>query len=85
VYLIERGRLPLSAFDDLERAFADPLGAFALAPLDLDVSRALRRVPRNLIPDMPDRIISATALDRNLPLVTADGKIRASGVVSTIW
>ena len=33
---------------------------------------------------MPDRIIAATALSLNLPLVTRDGDIRASGV-KTIW
>jgi predicted nucleic acid-binding protein len=33
---------------------------------------------------MPDRIIAATALSLGLPLVTRDGKIRASNVI-TIW
>jgi len=37
-----------------------------------------------MVPDLPDRIIAATALSHNLPLVTADHKIRASRI-PTIW
>jgi predicted nucleic acid-binding protein len=44
----------------------------------------LRRVRREDVPDMPDRIIAATALALDLPLVTRDGKIRAAGI-RTIW
>jgi PIN domain nuclease of toxin-antitoxin system len=84
-YLVERGRLPAPTFDLLEQDLRDPLGCFELAPLDLDVSRALRHIPRNLVPDMPDRIITATAYQRGLTLITADSKIRMSGVVATIW
>ena len=36
-------------------------------------------------PDMPDRIITATALAYHLPLVTRDSKIREAGIVRTIW
>jgi predicted nucleic acid-binding protein len=32
------------------------------------------------IPDMPDRIIAATAVHLNVPLISRDGKIRVSGV-----
>jgi predicted nucleic acid-binding protein len=42
------------------------------------------RIPRDVVPDMPDRIIAATALTHDLPPVTADGKIRASRI-PTIW
>ncbi len=38
-----------------------------------------------LIPDMPDRIIAATARYLNIPLVTKDAMIQNAGVVSTIW
>ena len=39
---------------------------------------------RAQVPDMPDRIIAATALSLGLPLVTRDGRIRDSGI-RTIW
>ncbi|MBB6143953.1 PIN domain nuclease of toxin-antitoxin system [Silvibacterium bohemicum] len=35
--------------------------------------------------DPMDRIIAATALTEGIPLVTADERIRRSGVVNTIW
>ena len=57
---------------------------FELSPLDLAVADALARVSRDAVPDMPDRIIAATALALDLPLITRDGRIRSSNV-RTIW
>jgi predicted nucleic acid-binding protein len=48
------------------------------------VAESLELVPRKDVPDMPDRIIAATALHLGLPLVTRDGKIRAVNI-TTIW
>ena len=36
------------------------------------------------VPDMPDRIIAATALHLRVPIISRDGKIRASQF-ETIW
>ncbi len=41
-------------------------------------------IPRDQVPDMPDRIIAATAAHLGVPLISRDGKIRASSV-TTIW
>lgn len=84
-YLIGKGRIPSGTFDALEKEVTNPTRGFVLQDLDLRVARALRLVPRDLIPDMPDRIIAATAKSLTCPLVTADGLIRASGVVATVW
>jgi PIN domain nuclease of toxin-antitoxin system len=35
--------------------------------------------------DPADRLIVATALTHNAPLVTKDDRIRRSGVVTTVW
>jgi PIN domain nuclease of toxin-antitoxin system len=56
----------------------------SLAPLDLGVVLALQDIPRSAIPDLPDRVIAATARHYCVPLVTRDRVIRASGV-ETVW
>lgn len=82
VYLIEKGRLPRAALERLTSALAGPDAGFVLAPLDL--AQAVERVPRHTLPDMPDRIIAATALHLALPLITRDQRIQAAGI-QTIW
>jgi len=83
-YLIEKGRLPEQDLTDLLNELQNPSSNFELVPIDLAITRALRQVSRNDVPDMPDRIIAATALYLNLPLVTRDNKIRAANL-TTIW
>jgi predicted nucleic acid-binding protein len=41
-------------------------------------------INRDSIPDMPDRIIAATALHLGVPLISRDAKIRASNI-ATVW
>jgi predicted nucleic acid-binding protein len=48
------------------------------------VADALARIPRDQVPDLPDRVIAAAALALGLPLVTRDAKIRSSAI-QTIW
>ncbi|MCC6362188.1 MAG: type II toxin-antitoxin system VapC family toxin [Bryobacterales bacterium] len=83
-YLVVKGRLPAIALQALRDALADPEFGLALAPLDLRVAGALQQIPRGDVPDLPDRVIAATALSMHLPLVTRDGRIRSSGIL-TIW
>ena len=44
----------------------------------------LQLVQRNEVPDLPDRIVAATALALRVPLISRARKIRASQV-QTIW
>jgi PIN domain nuclease of toxin-antitoxin system len=55
-----------------------------LVEIDRGVADAVAQIPRAVVPDMPDRIIAATAPNLGLPLVTADYKIQASSL-QTIW
>jgi PIN domain nuclease of toxin-antitoxin system len=48
------------------------------------VADALEAVSRSEIPDLPDRIVAATASALHVPLISRDGKIRASQI-QTIW
>jgi PIN domain nuclease of toxin-antitoxin system len=84
VYLVERRRLPLNALERLRSALADANSGILIAAVDAGVAEALPNIPRDVVPDMPDRIIAATALHLGLPLVTRDSRLRAAGI-QTIW
>jgi PIN domain nuclease of toxin-antitoxin system len=82
-YLVEKGRLSADVEARVsERAAAG--GGVIVVPVDVGVARALATVSRDAIPDMPDRIVAATATHLGLPLVSRDGRIQASAV-QTIW
>ena len=83
-YLVEKGRLAEAAYQRLNLELSQPDSGFAVVPLDLPIVQTLRRIPRDVVPDMPDRIIAATALYLNLPFVTRDPDIRAANI-TTLW
>ncbi len=83
-YLVEKGRVPPAALERLTSALRKPEAGFRAPPVDFAVAFEVRRISRNEVPDLPDRVIAATALALNLPLVTRDGKICASNI-RTIW
>jgi predicted nucleic acid-binding protein len=56
-----------------------------IAPLDQPIGLAVQQIDRDIIPEMPDRIIAATALHLNCPLVTRDHKIQTFSGITTIW
>lgn len=84
VYLTEKHRLPESLWHAFLGATTGPRPPVHVVPFDLEMSKTLRTLVRDQVPDMPDRMIAATALYFNIPLVTADGKIRRAGL-TTIW
>jgi PIN domain nuclease of toxin-antitoxin system len=83
-YLVEKGRLPSIARERLIEALDDPGTACRLAPLDRAVADALELIDRTTVPDLPDRVVSATAIALQVPLISRDGKIQTSAV-QTIW
>ena len=83
-YLVEKGRIAAEVLQGIRDSLDDATTSFTLVSVDREVADAVERVLRAEVPDMPDRIIAATALHLGLPLVTRDGKIRASSV-TTIW
>ena len=83
-YLIEKGTVTEVAFQNIIDFLDDPNVTLTLVPLDLDIALALSQISRKVVPDMPDRIITATALQLGLPLVTRDTKIQAASI-QTIW
>jgi PIN domain nuclease of toxin-antitoxin system len=84
VYLVERGRIAAGAFERFAGELDKANPAFRVFPLDYNVAGSLRAIPRNVVPDMPDRIIAATARHLGLPLITRDRRLQAAGI-QTIW
>ncbi|NEQ69933.1 MAG: type II toxin-antitoxin system VapC family toxin [Symploca sp. SIO2D2] len=84
-YLVEKGRLAEEVLTRILNALDDPKVGMTLAPLGRNVSATIREIDRATVPDMPDRIIAATALSLGLPLVTRDLKIQGLTNIQTIW
>ena len=84
VYLIEKNRIPAQRFSQLAEELRDSESLFVEIPVDVKIARALTRVDVAQVPDMPDRIIAATALHLQIPVISRDSKIKLSSV-STIW
>ena len=84
VYLVEKNRLSASAYEDLRAALSDPECVIEEAPFTAEVVTAMRQVPRAQVPDMPDRIVAATAAYLQVPVISRDGRIKSSNV-RTVW
>jgi PIN domain nuclease of toxin-antitoxin system len=84
VYLIEKGRIASESFSRLATVLDEPESVLTEIVLNVQIARMLARVDAAAVPDMPDRIIAATALWTQVPLITRDGKIQLSGL-ATIW
>ena len=84
VYLQEKGRIPTGLKSALDAALQ--AGNTGLVPhsLTLDIVDALVQVLRTEVPDMPDRIIAATAVHLGVSLISRDRKLQVSNV-QTIW
>jgi PIN domain nuclease of toxin-antitoxin system len=85
IYLVEKKRIPGDVLDLLRSALSDPATAYQIVGLDRPIADAVQRIPYHSVPDMPDRIIAATALHLNLPLVTRDSQIQSAALIKTVW
>jgi PIN domain nuclease of toxin-antitoxin system len=83
-YLVEKGRVPVAILAQLDAVLELASTPFRLIALDLGITRAVEHIARVDVPDMPDRIIAATAHALKLPLVSRDRRIR-SAAIQTIW
>ncbi len=84
IYLQEKGCIPAEMYRLLQAIVQSGLAGIFVTDLSASVVEMLPNVPRNDVPDLPDRIIAATALHLGLPLISRDRKIRLSAV-DTIW
>lgn len=84
IFLVERQRIVISAFNDMMKALDRQNSILEEIPIGRDIARTMLKIPHASIPDMPDRIIAATALHLGVPLISRDARIRLSKV-KTVW
>jgi PIN domain nuclease of toxin-antitoxin system len=85
IYLVEKSRVPSNLVERMLTIIDPPRFGYIVAALDVNVARALIHIPREISPDMPDRIIAATAMTVDAPLLTKDSKLRKVPGLITIW
>lgn len=84
IYLSEKGRIHPDVFERLLTALDQPGAVLQDLPFDRSVAAAMPMISRNQVPDLPDRVIAATAERYEVPLISRDRQIILSGL-STIW
>ncbi len=84
-YLVEKGTISDIDYQAILTALKDDSTILTIAPFGLREAESLSLIPRSTVPDMPDRIIAATALAMGLPLVPRDSRIRALTNITTVW
>jgi len=70
---------------DLETFLSDVERRFTILPITGMIAIQAFALPPTYPKDPADRVIGATALIEDLPLITADKEIRSSHAVPTIW
>lgn len=80
IYLEEKRKLSAGAAERIRQACAAEDPSIEIVAIDERVAHGIKDIVRAEVPDMPDRIIAATAVSLGVPLVTRDHKIRSSGV-----
>jgi PIN domain nuclease of toxin-antitoxin system len=69
----------------LEAFLMEVAHRFKVFPITVNIAIQAFELPANYPKDPVDRVIAATALVENIPLLTADREIRRSRAVPTIW
>src|SRR5438105_1553293 len=72
VYLEEKGRIPTNFKNNLDAILKAGTSGLTLVRLSSAIMDTLSQVSRADVPDMPDRIIAATAVHLGLSLISRD-------------
>jgi PIN domain nuclease of toxin-antitoxin system len=81
IYIGDRQRIPASLVNHLFKIDEAGSAAYQIVPLSKAVALTARDFGPAVIPEMADRIIAATARHLDLPLLSSDATIIASGMV----
>jgi len=81
--LASRGRIDLKP--DAETVLTEVENHFSVLPITRNIALQAFELPEKYPNDPVDRIIGATALVEDIPLLTADRDVHRSRAVPTIW
>ena len=85
VFLMQRQRVPEAQVSRLFALSEDMDANFYVVPLNIAVAQAVGDFGPAAVPDLPDRIIAATARALGVPLITGDPLIAESDLVTVVW
>jgi len=81
MFIARKGRVTISFDETLKKI--EESDNFVIAPLDSDTLRIADKIEADL--EMHDKLIAATALYYEAPLITKDENLILSEVVTTVW
>src|SRR5438067_5318504 len=82
-WLAENRRVLYSG--SVESFVRETISRVAVKSLSPEIVSIAAHMPENYPKDPSDRLIGSTAIASGIPLVTADEKIRSSGMVECVW
>jgi PIN domain nuclease of toxin-antitoxin system len=85
IYLAEKKRLAEGLVHSVLALLGTESENYKLVPLDLTVVTSLPHISRSVVPDMPDRLIAATAFTLSVPLISRDANISKLSTIDVIW
>lgn len=86
VYLAEKGVIPKVLVEHLIGLLHTPGLSYQVAHLNqLTASTMLNHVPWSAVPELADRIVTATAYQLGISVISKDQKIQAAKLVPCVW
>jgi predicted nucleic acid-binding protein len=85
VYLSERGIVPGQLVDALLTDLGRGAENYQVVPLGLEIVHHLRDIPARSVPEMPDRIIAATAKATRSRLLSRDEALSRVASLQVVW
>ena len=82
-HLIARGRV--RATGSVESSVRKLIDGYVIKELTAEIATIAAQFPENYPGDPVDRVVGATARSEGIPLVTADERIQASRLITTVW
>ena len=83
--LMKKGRLKIDAHYQEFMALILQANNYIVRQISPQIAEIAAGLPLDVNKDPADRLIAATAIAANVPLVTADKNLRAADSITTIW